>query len=874
MIIHSVEIENFRGITHLTLGELPETGVFVISGDNEQGKSTVLEAISCALTEPHHTKKKEIKAIQPVGQSVAPTVKLRATVGEYTFTIEKRWLKAAASRLHLTAPRPAQYVDREADNELQQILENNVDRNLLDKLFISQDELDPELAAVGIPSLEKALNSQTGGDEDYFASSDDDLMRAVEEEYGKYYTAKGQVKKSSELDRAESEHAAALAAKDAAVAEVKDLRTFVQEVERAHETIELNVKNEPSLVAARDNALHAVEKATAIIEELEKARGGVEQAQEKVKYVRSEQDRLDALKAEEKARTEAVQRAHDALVEAQEAADKEAVKITELAKRVAEAREAEDRAYQELDVEKKTLKSVVEFAEFQNLRQRIAQIDETEKAITAARSALPEHPLSKKDLAHLEKLHATVEVARAVLQAAQATLEFTGEGRITVDGETYEAADKPNVHLNAGSTIRIGDVTAIFSPGKNSSTTVRDELDDARTQWKRALEKAHLLSLDEAYERRSATETAEETLSQAQKAYSDAVGDIDVPQTRQRCAELEQHWNVRPEPKETADAVEKRVRELEEVHRAATLTLRTAENEREPWLEKKAASALTQANARHELAVQECERVSAQLQAMEKESDEESLAQRVAVAERNLEASRTALQEIEVAYKEMQPQEAEDRNEAAEAKLKAARKRIQDARDTVNQYQGRIEQAQGAEERQAQAEDRYAAAEAKLNSIRRQANAAKVLRTTLRAHQDAARQRYAQPFADALQEMAQPIFGADVRFNLDDTLRIVERTQGDRTVPVGDLSGGAKEQLMLLSRFAVAKLADGSSDSPVPVFIDDALGNTDTGRLNDMAMMVNRLGKKRQVFVLTCVPERFDAVANKHDYPMSLLRSR
>lgn len=874
MIIHSVEIENFRGINHLALGELPETGVFVISGDNEQGKSTVLEAISCALTEPHHTKKKEIKAIQPVGQSVAPKVKLHATVGEYTFTIEKQWLKAAFSRLHITAPRPAQYVDREADNELQQILENNVDRNLLDKLFINQDELDPELAAVGIPSLEKALNSQTGGDENYFASSDDDLMRAVEDEYGKYYTAKGQVKKSSELERAESEHAAAHAARDAAVAVVQELRTFVQEVERAYETIELNAKNEPSLEAACENARQAVEQAKKITEELDKARHSVQQAQEKLKYVHSERDRLEALKSEVKSREQAVEHAKDALAEAQDAADKEAVKIAELARRVEEARETEDRAYQALDTEKKTLKGVLEFAELQDLRQRIGKIDEAEKEITAARSALPEQPLSKKDLAHLEKLHSTVEVARAVLQAAQATLEFTGAGHITVDGENYEAADNPNVHLNTGSTIQIGDVTAVFSPGKNSSTTARDDFDNARTEWDRALEKAGVLSLDEAYERRSATEAAEESLGEAQKAYSEAIEDIDVAQARQRCAALEHRWKGVPEPTESAAALEKRVNELEEVHRAATLTLRTAEKEREPWLEKKAASALTQATARYELAEQEHERVSAQLKAADQESDEESLAQRVAVAEQHLEACRATFNEVQATYKEVQPEEAEDRYEAAEAKLKATRKRIQDARDTVNQYQGRIEQAQGAEERQAQAEDRYAAAETKLNSVLRQANAAKVLRTTLRAHQDAARQRYAQPFADALQEMAQPIFGADVRFNLDDTLRIVERTQGDRTVPVGDLSGGAKEQLMLLSRFAVAKLADGTSDSPVPVFIDDALGNTDTGRLNDMAMMVNRLGKNRQVFVLACVPERFDAVANKHDYPMSVLRSQ
>ncbi|NLP38267.1 MAG: AAA family ATPase, partial [Corynebacterium pollutisoli] len=53
MRIHSLTIENFRGIERLTLEELPETGVIVIHGDNEQGKSTILDALHAALYEKH-----------------------------------------------------------------------------------------------------------------------------------------------------------------------------------------------------------------------------------------------------------------------------------------------------------------------------------------------------------------------------------------------------------------------------------------------------------------------------------------------------------------------------------------------------------------------------------------------------------------------------------------------------------------------------------------------------------------------------------------------------------------------------------------------------------------------------------------------------
>ena len=45
---------------------------------------------------------------------------------------------------------------------------------------------------------------------------------------------------------------------------------------------------------------------------------------------------------------------------------------------------------------------------------------------------------------------------------------------------------------------------------------------------------------------------------------------------------------------------------------------------------------------------------------------------------------------------------------------------------------------------------------------------------------------------------------------------------------LANLSGGAKEQLAILTRFAIAELvAESSAQGAVPVFIDDALGSTD-----------------------------------------------
>jgi len=59
MLITDIEIRDFKTIRHLRWSNIPDHGVFVIHGDNEQGKSTVLEAIAQVL----HTKHSTIQAV-------------------------------------------------------------------------------------------------------------------------------------------------------------------------------------------------------------------------------------------------------------------------------------------------------------------------------------------------------------------------------------------------------------------------------------------------------------------------------------------------------------------------------------------------------------------------------------------------------------------------------------------------------------------------------------------------------------------------------------------------------------------------------------------------------------------------------------------
>ena len=170
---------------------------------------------------------------------------------------------------------------------------------------------------------------------------------------------------------------------------------------------------------------------------------------------------------------------------------------------------------------------------------------------------------------------------------------------------------------------------------------------------------------------------------------------------------------------------------------------------------------------------------------------------------------------------------------------------------------GQLDAAQTAREHTAAEHDR----------IGRRARAAALLRSTMIRHRDDTRRRYVEPFRAEIQRLGAHVFGADFEVDVDTDLKICARTLGGRTVPYESLSGGAKEQLGILTRLAGAALV--AKEDSVPVVIDDALGFTDPDRLEKMGSVFDAVGSHGQVIVLTCDPDRYRSVTDAHRIDLS-----
>lgn len=903
MRIHSVIVDNFRAIEHLDTGELPERGVIIIHGDNEAGKSTILDAIDLVLRERSSSKKKEVKAVAPVGRDAGPEVCLEATVGETRFRIHKRWLKSPQAKLDVITPKPANYTGREAEDTLRDILAEHMDRELAQTLFLRQGQLDPGLQAAGIPSIAAALDAEAGTSAP--GVEDTALMATVEQEYAKYWTAGAKPKQKAT-------YAAKLTAVDAArealerySAEVDELSAFVTEVERHEGEIR---QAESELPEAQREAETREREAAAAAKLGEEAAAGKERlAQATVALERAEEDlarrgglaeRAEAVAAE----AEALRAKVDP---AREAAEAEGRRYAELAT-------GRDEAKRRLTAARAAAKRAVAVRDLAQARERlkardelIARVDEADRAYAELLDAAPQREATDADVRAIEDAATEVTLQRRLLEAAAAKLDITASAaEVTVDGEPMLIDGTCSLGVFDGTEVVLGDFRVVYRAAQGAADP-REAAEAAEQALAEALDAVGCESADEARDVRDACAehagklavakqrrddllagSDRETLARERDGYERFVSELleAVGAPEGAGGGVDEHVADRGEGQAAAENAQAAVADTEaklaEAKRAeaelaeAEQQLDTAEAALKPYADRKATSELTVLETRLEAKLAEAAAARTELDAAEAKTPRGEL-------KASLEAARVAVAEAKAAYDDLAARSAAADPETAELLAAGARNRVASLQQRKSQaatrnseLRGRIEIAAGAAERKDRAEAELTAAEEELRRVSRRANAAKLLRDTMTRHRDAARARYTAPFNDALRSYARVLYGPTVDFSFGDALDISQRTVGDTTVALSELSGGTKEQLAILARFAIADLVTGGGDEgPAPVVVDDALGATDPERLSRMNLLFDQVGAKTQVLVLTCFPQRFDRVNAARRYSMAELKA-
>lgn len=137
-----------------------------------------------------------------------------------------------------------------------------------------------------------------------------------------------------------------------------------------------------------------------------------------------------------------------------------------------------------------------------------------------------------------------------------------------------------------------------------------------------------------------------------------------------------------------------------------------------------------------------------------------------------------------------------------------------------------------------------------------------LLRDTLRAAEQDARDHYLRPIIDRIQPYLQILMpGAELM--LDEEFHVTAIQRGNRSDEAFDqLSDGTKEQIAVLARLAFAEMLR-DQGLPALVILDDALVFADDQRLRTMFKVLERAAEKLQILVLTCREHRFTELAAK-----------
>lgn len=880
MRLHRLVLTDVKGVSHREL-RFPDHGVVVLQGPNEVGKSTLLEAFD-RLLDPRSkatSRSARVKELQPVGRDVGPYVEAEFTVGGHRVRFAKRWLRNPTTTLAVLAPRHEQLSGAAAQERMDALLEESLDRSLWDALRFAQAGEAVHSGLTDSAVLTRALDGASGADR--HADGGDALLELVEREYLRYFTPTGRA--TGELRQAMS--AVNAAQSDAVLAHQRLVET--RQLLSRHEALEHEAaglaERRPGLV----DRLVGAQESAAEVERLTQARNEamsrLEQAQERSGRAAADLGERKQMvgvlqQAQEEASRMAATIEADAeqLVALEEASETAARAEASARDAVASARLVADRAQADVDLWR-------DLTGAEDLTRRIEQIETALEQAREVEQRLASLTVTGEVVRRIEAAEHEVRVRRAQheQQATVVAVERLSEGRpVSVNGvdralatgEVWRRTLTDELVVELSGQLRI-----VVQPAAEDRTRGR-ELQEAEAELHEALSAAGVPSLEAARAASADRTSAQAEARRWRERLTDLGADDGVDRLERRLGELQTAIRVAesgrpadcplPEDLAQARAVARAAREswerAEATARSAGADLRTAEQR------------LVAAQKRHEsrrgtlgALRDQVRRAGDALERAREERPDEALQE--AVASRAADYAR-----VEAVASEARRALASADADRVRSKLAAAEQRLADhdeqavtVREQLVAVRAQVEltSGEGRQEVYDRALATFRQLKEELEAVDRRARAARQLYQTLQRHRQEAHDAYVRPFTETLERLGRTVYGPSFGVQVDGQLTITARQLEGTLVPFDQLSGGAKEQLGILARLAVATLVD--PDDGVPVIIDDALGYTDPDRLARVGNVFAGPAERVQVILLTCTPDRYAQIRGAQTLELS-----
>jgi len=879
--ILKIRLQAFRGVND-SLIEFAEDGVTIVEGPNEIGKTSAFIALDLLLSELDSSKKESVRACKPVNRDIGPFAEVELLAGDYHVVYSKRWLKHQETNLRILAPTPANLSGRPAHDRMLEILGSDIDLDLWRALRYKQGEAISQATVGQNPSLQAALDAASGRVEDA-QGVEVELWTRVEQELQKFVTPKDRrpVADRMRLDLEVTEQsskvkelAGTIAELEAAADELRGLRSKVTK-------LEADLLRDRQALGEWQSKMRTIEDAQRRIQVLE---AQVQSAQSRHTMTRGELDeRARMVRSLEAARQELedlkVQISGDAPEVLQATVEEQA------------ARESKDALRDALEALRQRAKVASADVDHHRKAVRVSllgpRVDRVKAAVAqqlAAEEFLSGCTLTEEMFERLTSANEKVIEQRARLDAEfpPGTLRALASIDVLVNGEGRSLGAEEILELPLGRELRvvIPDTAELVFNGGSSIEERQDALATAIALVDEISREAGVTGPDpllSARQLRGERQRHEQLLERAAQALAI---DLEGRTPELLMAELDRlreeiaTYGAAPRygvelpatPEDAATFRDEVNREIEEMSAQESSAIRRHESA----IAAKQAVEINQArlSERYDQALAQAGATEAALVSARNEHSDVDLEKACEDAREALTAARDELQIETDALELLDPVTVAELFENSQGVVTRTESSVEAAKDQVRDREAllKVKGESGLHEQ-------YDAALAKLGvllrrkqQIDRQARAAERLHDALSRHREASRSAHVAPLKAEIEKLGRMVFGPSFSVEIErENLTIKSRTVNGVTVPFESLSGGAKEQISMIARLACALIVAGTGDDDnagVPIFIDDALGNSDPERLATLGAVIAAAGRLTQVIVLTCMPDRFSNVGS------------
>ncbi|MCS3780640.1 AAA family ATPase [Tsukamurella ocularis] len=868
MRLHRLAVKDFRGVTEREIA-FADTGVTLLHGPNEAGKSSMVEALQLLLEVKATSKSQRVEAVCPAHRDAGPFVEAELTVGPYRFVYAKQYHRRPGTVLTVLEPTPLQLTGGSAESWVAEQMATHVDGDLLAALTVLQGPGPGQPSLRDSAAFAKALDSASGG-----AGEDEPgaerLAEAVAAERARYFTPTG--RPTGELAAARTREAATRASLESAEAALREVDRVVEQHALASARLAALVDRRSAAATALEALSADQERIGALQSRLAQSRAVLEAAALREQHAGDAANRRRRLvdrQALAVERTAQVRVQRDRALADREVLAAEAswleTTVHELSAVSADRRERKSQAQYAVDYARESM-------EYQRIVRRIEQAQLLGKDVEDARNRLAASPIDRRALQTIAVAEQRYEKAQARFSALAATLklERLGFSDVLVDGR-HIGEEPVEVVAGNGTVIDVPGAVRIEVVQRGESADAAAEVKAAHTALLAACRDAGAEDVAAARELHEQRDAVEIELQEARIALAHALGDNTLAELRQLAEESAERivaleTAVDPEllavDPERAKANLMDATQAEVASRGEERQTREQLGQKQQELHRASTDAQVAAD-RLQHFDQQASELTAELERARAEAADDAVGTAADAAVAAREAATAEVAAHEAAAREADVAGFAARFAAARAQDERARAAEASAREELAGLNGQLHlfQADGRRDRLDAAEAEHVHAERGLTSVEERARAASLLHETLTAHRAARRARVQAPYQRALEELGRTVFGDPLTITVGDDLTIASRTVDGVTVPFDSLSGGAQEQLGVLSRLACARLVDGADGAPV--IFDDALGHSDPTRLGAMADALVEAGRGAQVIVFSCVPGRFDALRGR-----------